>query len=77
MTKVIGYKTESNSSLSTFHRGTGECLFPNTPMVLSAPCDVHRNYKVKARESCEVMTAAPFTSKLTISLQLEIIIGFV
>jgi hypothetical protein len=41
--------------------GTGECLFPNTPMVLSAPCDVHRNYKVKARESCEVMTAAPFT----------------
>jgi len=45
-----------------FSRVTGECLFPDTPMVLAAPCDIHRNFKPRARESCEVLTAAPFTS---------------
>ncbi|XP_076806278.1 von Willebrand factor-like [Clavelina lepadiformis] len=40
---------------------TGKCQFSSTPMVLTDPCDVHRTYKARARESCELLTAAPFT----------------
>ena len=39
-------------------------MFPDTPLVLAAPCDIHRTFRTRARESCEVVTAAPFTSKL-------------
>ena len=41
-------------------------MFPDTALILAAPCDIHRTFRTRARESCEVITAAPFTSKFAL-----------
>ncbi len=42
---------------------SGSCSFPNTPTDYMSPCDRNKHFKNQARESCEVITAAPFTSQ--------------
>lgn len=64
---VLLYQTNDN-----FFRVTGTCMFPDTPLLLAAPCDIHRTFRTRARESCEVITAAPFTSKMMFGVKLSL-----